>query len=271
VPIITSTKRNIIAALYIAAFLPAAPALADAPPRITAGKILTPEIRLSSSPVAPKIELHIHGATTNVEFDWAGPNNGALAQYISAPAARGKTIYQTSYASGFQFPPYTAAGTWTMSAAAICFYSNCNYYSGSDLTALFPSLTLQVVNPKSDITPPSVTAANILTPTVVKSHFTAIQIAFTLGDNLSGVQSIAVEFGSGAKTSFRIFSDTSYPVVKPTSYNFLAYCDCQKLAPGTYPVTYVLIQDDAGNYTQISDAASIAALFNGQPNVTLTQ
>jgi hypothetical protein len=261
--------------LWLAAALPALSALAmpsalAATPSIISGRIETPVVRILGNPGSPKIELRLrHGANT-MQFNWNGPSGQVLPQYFYTQVGSGQQIYQSPPGQGGWFGLYAAAGTWTLASIYDCSIKDCTYYSGDSLAALFPSLTIQVVNPKSDTIPPSIMAATILTPTVTISGNATVQLALTLQDNLSGVSYAGITFGTGDKTSFSVGNSTTYPVVKSAIYQMLASCNCAKMQPGVYPASQVLVQDSAGNKTTITDLATISALFNGQPNITLT-
>src|SRR5271165_2822637 len=125
------------------AVAPVCSALAGAP-FISSGKI-GPTVHIPQQ-LSPKVTLDIHGIAQVVTFFWQAPTGQSGPQTFYTDLFSGRYVFQGSPGNAQMFGPYTQAGTWTLTEVEVCSYKGCTTYSGSALTALFPSQDLLVVN-----------------------------------------------------------------------------------------------------------------------------
>jgi hypothetical protein len=257
--------------LALAAAMTAAPlcaALAGAP-FVSSGR-LGPPVHIPRQ-FAPKVMLDIHGVSQSVGFGWLAPAGQTFNQTFYSPLPSGRYAFQAAPNSGQAFGLYTQAGTWTLNAVSVCSYRGCNYYSGSTLSALFPSLALMVVNPNADITPPSVTAGTILTPTVAIARHSAIGASLTVQDDISGAINANIVFSNGTgKDNINVGGPLTSPVVSSATVSLTIICDCKNRPAGTYDAIAITVSDVAGNVFSVTDPATISSLLGGQTSITLT-
>ena len=223
--------------------------------------------------LSPKVTLDIHGDSQDEYFYWLMPNGQTIYQSFQTSQPSGRYAFQAAPGNGALFGTYAQAGTWTLTQVTVCSYKGCNSYSGTTLATLFPSLDLLVVNPKSDTTPPTVTAATILTPTVAISKHSVFEANLTVQDDVSGVVEAIIFFNNGVGgrgTSFTVGSSLPSPVVVSTAVPVLSVCDCKKFAAGAYNAVEIYLKDAAGNTTTVTDPATISSLLGGQTSITLT-
>lgn len=252
------------------AVAPFCAALAGAP-FVSSGK-LGPTVHIPQQ-VAPKVTLDVHGDAQYVYFYWQPPSGGTWEQTFYSSMPSGRYVFQAVQGISSTFGPYTQAGTWTLTFVEVCGYKGCSEYSGSTLAALFPSLTVLVVNPKSDTTAPTVSGGAILTPSVAISKHSIFEANLTVQDDVSGVVDASITFSNGASgrdTSFSVGGQLTSAVVAATTVPFLTVCDCKKFAPGTYSAVEIYLRDSAGNYVAVTDQDMISSLLGGQTSITLT-
>ena len=242
-------------------------------PEVKSGKIDSKIIHIGALPRAPRVTLDLRGKAQDVTLVWSGPAGLNLADSFDVIEGEGRQVFDGSSNVSTPFSPYAAAGTWTLTDIEVC-SRECTNYNGASLAALFPSLTLTVVNPNSDATPPVASAASVTTPTVVASNEAEIGVALTLQDNYSGVTTAQVEFsdrkGHFERNDVVVGRGLDTAVTASTTLHLTSYCRCAKNRAGVYTAIRVFRQDAAGNQTSITDPDALSALFGGQDTVTIT-
>ena len=142
---------------------------------------------------------------------------------------------------------YSQPGVWTLTFASIEDKSNLvTYYMGSDLAALFPSLTMTVYNNnKPDFTPPTFSTGTVVTPTVDASGATAyFKATLKVADDVSGVSSIYVDIQAPGGSQY--FARANIPA--PTKAGMVtASANIAGGAAGTWTITGIQLEDAAGN------------------------
>ena len=235
-------------------------------PKLRSGRIDSAVIHIGALPRAPRVTLDLHGETERVALLWTGPAGQTLEDYFYTNEPNGRAVLDGTGISA-SFSAYAAAGTWTLTTIYVCKGGGCSEYTGDPLAALFPSLTLTVVNPHADTTPPTVSAAVVNTPTVVTSKESTIEVGMTMQDDVSGVASAQVVF-SNTHGSFTVGGELGYAIKSSATYQLTGYL--RDPAPGSYSASKVVLQDAAGNQITITDTGKISTLFGGQPVVTIT-
>ncbi len=257
-----------IALVATVAVAPLCSAFAGAPIIASGKQVATVHI---PQQVTPTVTLNIRGDSQRVYFQWQASNLATLFQQFTTSLPTGKYVFQGVPGYVPTFGPYTISGTWTLMEAGVCSYKWCTDYTGSELAALFPSLAVQVINPKADTNAPTVSGGAILTPTAAISRHSTFEANLTVQDDVSGVIQAALSFSNGSKRyDFVIGGTLTTPVVASVTVPLLAVCDCHKSPAGAYNVIQIFVMDVAGNRSYISDPATISSLLGGQTSITLT-
>ncbi len=253
--------------------------------QVTGGKILTPKLNLTNQPAAPEVQVSFSGCpaegiseifvyfyptiTGQYLYSFYDPST-----YSSPPQTHGTVAFQVvggSYGYG-EFNVFSAPGTWTLENLYI-YDRTGNYrsYGQANLAALFPNVTIKLVNKlKPDTAPPLFTAAQVLTPMVSKSSsWPAFGAKLTLSDDVSGVSSTSVTVCPPAGSSASCVGWNSYVSVPVLSGNVKDYdylCDpsthdCSAVPKGTWTIYGYGACDVANNCASDYNAADIMALF----------
>jgi hypothetical protein len=253
-------------------------AAAPPAPIITAGQIVSTTVDVTKPPPAPLVKLQIKGLASDVSFSWTGPSGEVFEQDFVFGTWQGASVFQGFSPTGLSYPfsaafnLFTEPGTWTLSGAGVCQGEGmCSSYSGTKLAALFGRLTIQVTNPNTpDIAPPVAVAGVVNTPVVSLSGNPLVKIGIAATDNLSGIGAINVCTSTeGTFQSFCFSNDSPSSVVLSRTY-FMTTTLPSTTPTGTYTITYVSLQDLAGNRGVVADSGKIAKLFNGRTTITVT-
>jgi len=267
--------RRLMAAPVALGLLTAA---APPAPIISSGQIVSTAVDVAQPPPAPLVKLQIKGLATAVSFSWTGPSGQVFDQSFVFGTWQGASVFQgydptiASYPFSAAFNLYTEPGIWTLSGAAVCSgEGTCSSYSGTRLAAMFGRLTIQVTNPNTpDIAPPVAVAGVVNTPTVSLSSNPVAKVGIAATDNLSGIGKITVCTSTeGTFQSFCFFTQSPSSVVLSKTY-FMTATMPSTTPAGTYTITYVSLQDLAGNGSVVADSGKIAKLFNGHATITVT-
>jgi hypothetical protein len=151
---------------------------------------------------------------------------------------------------------------------------HCSYYEGAALTAIMPHTTFTVVNNASpDTTPPAITAATILTPTVkLSAAYPYARVDVTVTDNLSGAQYVAATFENAAQTqTISLQSDAAAPTRKGVIEIGSEIGGEGSSPTGTYTVTNVEACDIAGNCFFVEQGKELAKIFGSKTSFTMTK
>ena len=241
-------------------------------PAIDSGEILTTDLHVQTAPGSPAVNAKFTAANgiSSIVFGFTSPSGrvvdvGYSFQQKPTPAT-GQIKVQPA---GFSLGLYAEPGVWTMTFASIEDNSDLvTYYMGSDLAALFPSLTMNVYNNnKPDFTPPTFSTGTIVTPTVDASESTAyFKATLKVADDVSGVSSIYIDIQ--ATNGFQGFARANIPA--PTKAGMvMASVNIAGGASGTWTITGIQIEDAAGNEADDFSAADIKKAF-GTTTFTVT-
>lgn len=250
------------------------PGTLAAPPAITSGKILTPEVNVTTAPAAPAVSVKFTTGPAGLSYISLTYSSNTSSQYTLAtyltaykapPLTQGFLKIQRVGGGNTQgaFNLYSAAGAWTLSELSIADKAgNSTNYNQTQLAAIFPSLTVNVVNNRSpDTTPPLISSAKVLTPVVsLSSASPDFGASLTVSDDLSGVQyGLITVTPPGSNNSFVANQGDAAPVVNGTVkvYVYLG----GSTTTGTWTISQFGACDVTGNCTYDSNPSDIQALF----------
>ena len=241
-------------------------------PAIDSGEILSTDLHVQTAPGAPAVQAKFTAANgiSSIIFGFTSPSGKVIDveyDYQQQPTpATGQIKVQTPESP---FSLYAQPGVWTMTFAGIEDNSQLlTYYMGSNLAALFPSLTMNVYNNnKPDFTPPTFSTGTIVTPTVDASGTTAyFKVSLKVADDVSGVSNIYIELQ--APNGFQTFARANIPA--PTKAGMVtASANIEGGAAGTWNIIGIQIEDAAGNEAEDFTAADIMKAF-GTTSFTVT-
>ncbi len=245
-------------------------------PSLLRGRIVRPRVVLLKAPGAPEVELTLDPGTvgvSNISIFMTSPSGaqtivaGLLGVPAYPPISAGEKLTFLVLPSiggpSSDFGLYTENGIWTLSQIVIQ-GNNGNQitYSAKDLASLFPSVAVDIVNRGSvDLTPPTVGAGTIVTPTVSLSGASPVFVAsLDVADNLSGVRSVDLSI-SGPGTGFNVgsYAQITGPLLKGQAYSTLPIGGT--FPTGTYTINGFTVCDYAGNCAPFNSAAEVKATF----------
>jgi hypothetical protein len=256
-------------------------------PVITKGAFAHAVVNVAVAPGQPELALTYTVGPSGlgaIIYDFASATTDqtltVFAEFNTGPASG--TVDLLSLYSGSDaffgntggFTPYVAPGIWTLDQINI--YDNadhCTYYlGGSVINAIIPHPSITVVNHVApDTTPPTVSAAEILTPTIkLSAAHPFLRVNMTVADNLSGVQFAGATFTNAAQT----FTIDTYPnAVAPVQSGIMQSGDelDSSTPPGTYSATQIEACDVAGNCFVLGQGTELANIFGGKTSFTVTK
>ena len=250
-------------------------------PFLIAGKVLTPAVNVQVAPGQVEVSLTIAAGTvgySDIAVELTSPDGLHFVQssaYVPAyPPQKGRqnlTIQVQPPFAGDGLTLYSEPGNWTVSSVDIFANDGSRIpYTGSQLAALFPSVTVAVTNDGTpDTTPPTVSHGRILTPTVsLSSPSPFFAASLTVADDLSGVASASVELSSDSG-GFGAGTQLLAPVVmgKVTAF---AQLQPGFAMPGTYTITGLYVCDVAQNCFSTFGAAGVQKVFGANVTVQVT-
>lgn len=260
-----------------------APAGTVTEPSLVAGRVATPVVNVGVAPGVPTVALTLDPGTVGIsaiQIDMISPGGRkavsvfyGLSDDLPQAARAVLPVQIVSPFAGTGFGLYSPPGAWSV-AGVVLLPKDGGFiaYQGPQLSAVFPSPTVQVVNTgKPDVTPPTAGAGVILTPTVrLSSKFHAFAAALAVADNISGVQSVVLELtppGAGAQN---VFAESQ--LLAPVSRgNVVASLALPANAPtGTYTIAGISLCDAAENCVTVADPLAVAASF-GTTTFEVTQ
>ena len=155
---------------------------------------------------------------------------------------------------------YSEPGTWTLNSLYVLDLSyNAVSYSGSQLSALFPSLTFKVVNGGTpDVTPPTVTRGKLLTPTVSLSAQPYFQALVGGTDGLSGASNLTITISGPNIMGLQAYGALFAPAKTAA---IVAGLDLAEFQTGSYTIDGYSFCDAADNCVAGSSEADVKALF----------
>jgi hypothetical protein len=236
-----------------------------APPAITAAKILTPSVSVRTAPGYGLFSFTFNapGYYNYNNFVFTGPSGQeVVAGYAISPPGAEKT---GSIVFFNPFSIYTQPGTWTLTLAQIGDLSgNVTNYTGAQLAALFPSLTLKIVNTGPyGRTPPTVTSGKIETPKVsLSSASPFFRATLAATDDLSGVEASYIylnEPDGTAYPGFTLLLQTTQGLKVNAEAG--ALLNTPGLPTGTWSITGYSVCNVAGNCITVTDTATLKQQF----------
>jgi hypothetical protein len=274
------------AAQLRAAWIAAGHAIPPSAPVITSGKILTPTIKTTVAPAAPRFSVTFSGSTRLSSVEAVFSSNSTAqeleVEYTTVegtPSATSGTIVieqpgrPLSFFSPANFTLYSAAGTWTLSYLLIADTAgNTNVYNENQIATLFGGAnTITVTNPASpDTSAPLVSAGKILTPTVhIKSATPAFGAQLTVSDNLSGAFFSCVYIEPPGGTFSSCYDNFSSAPILSGNLHTWDYIGSTGTT-GTWTITGYEVCDAATNcLIVLNNASAVKALF-GTTTFTVT-
>lgn len=252
-------------------------------PVLIGGSISEPFVKVRVPPASPVVRLEVNGPVDLATLHWTGPSGEGFDSSFDTdglPSNTGKIALQAYLAAnpsgalaGTPFTAYSEAGTWTLGAVTLCVRTptlSCNSYIGAQLTPLFTSTSIKVVNPDTpDFQPPTVTGATIRTPVISISKGPAILIDFNAQDNASGVGNAFIQANqNGGGGQIMLFSPG--PTSPTLAHLYTVTAPVPETTPaGTYTISLVEVQDAAGNAALFSTADSISKLFHKKVTIAV--
>jgi hypothetical protein len=242
---------------------------AQTPPVITSGRILTPTINVQTAPATPKTQIQFKTFSADLAFVYVEYCSSKSVQLLAinyataegAPVGDSNPLTIEPAQSAFNL--YSAPGVWTLFSIIIIDQAgNETAYGFQQLSTMFPSTTINVVNAGTpDITPPVILSGKISTPVVTLSGpHPAFGVSLTISDDLSGV-GYANVYVFGPTNLYE--RPSSIPVAIKhgvvTAWDYLG--PSSGAVPGTYRVETVQICDVAGNCVNHSDPSYLQSLF----------
>jgi hypothetical protein len=221
------------------------------PPSLLSYQFLPVAMDTSSGPVPLTGSLQL---TDNL--------SGIDIAYIAFSSPSGKTIYCNAssgpssgtplngpFSCSCTFPRFSDTGVWRVSeVAAVDKVGNISFWSTSDLTALGLSTTLQVSG-TPDTTPP-VLVTYQFSPAVIATVSGPASVTGTLqlSDDLSGVNSAAINFSSPTGKLISCSAVTGPSSGTPLNGTFSCSCTFPQFSEvGSWIVSEVTVLDNAGN------------------------
>jgi hypothetical protein len=160
-------------------------------------------------------------------------------------------------------PYYSQPGQWPMVAAYIGDYAgNFVSYTQDQLAALFPAPYINVVNNGPvDIAPPTVTAGQILTPTVsLSSPVPVFEASLTGSDDVSGIyQPFVAVVPPGGSFGQVDVAPMPFPLPSGTGTAYSTLFAGQPT--GTWTISFYALCDVAGNCFSDTSPADVQTLF----------
>ena len=173
--------------------------------------------------------------------------------------ASGNFVFQNADAPINQ---YAEQGVWTLTRVDL---TDGNYhgssYLGASLAALFPKLTFNVVNSRSDSAPPTFSTGHILTPIVrTRGTHAAFRANLNVADDRSGVVTVSL---TAIDPSGVAYYGGGSLITSPVHAGLVAlsiYLSGVR-ALGTFTISQLLVRDAAGNEVSVTNPSDIAAAF----------
>lgn len=271
-----NTIRTIIATAAI--LLVASPSYAASEPAITAGRIITPSINVAEPPGQIAISLTLKYGTVGISTilpNFTSPDGTHnISNFISPPMspiqAPPKT-FTAQIASPFAnggLGIFSEPGAWTLTSILLVAKDNTTtYYTGSQLSALFPSLTVTVTNNGTpDTKPPIFGNGLILTPTVSISSATPyFVVRMAVADAISGVANASITFTAPASNGGFPVSGSAYvstlAPLQQGNVTAISQAFTTSSPTGTYTITNYTICDYANNCLSDNLPADIEKKF----------
>jgi len=248
-------------------------AAATAAPTITSGAVTAATLTAGEGGQYPTIKFAYKAAAglSAVSFVFLSPNKQTYnsADYYEPSYATGGTI---SFASIAQLSPWSAPGTWTLTAVKITdLAGNSTVYSGSQVQSLFKARTYTVANTGlADQVPPHIVRGSLPSNTVsLSAAYPLLVASITAADAGSGIWLAYVLIQQpGQSYSFYEQVPVPLPVARGAINADTVFASFD--TPGTYNIVGYGVCDFAQNCTVGSTPAEVTALF-GTDTFTLTQ
>ena len=242
-------------------------------PSIISGKILTDQLLTATVPGVPRtlVSFDAPNGLSDLTLYFTYPT-GQLQVSTYSPAAPGTRSGTLVIEQGLpSWGSYVASGEWKLTNASITdSQGGQTAYSAEQLSALFPSLSLQVKNDISpDDTPPSVTGGQILTPVVKASGPSPVfKARMSVADDLSGVAQIVLWIEDSNGTIDGEYTYPPSPVMKGAVLVKNDFFGAP--SPGVWTIYAYQVCDVPNNCLLDDSPADIKALF-GTNSFTVVQ
>lgn len=253
-----------------------APAFAAPPatePSLTGGSVLTATVNVAQPPGQAAVSLRLSAGSVGItEFGvtLTSPSGlHSINSFASLPNPPAEPAHQTvdlQIASPFAnggLGIYSEPGVWTVTKVLLLSKDNMFIsYSGTQLTALFPSVNVNVINNGTpDIKPPQAGQGTILTPTVSlsgpKPYFAA---RLRVADAISGVANASISYApqNGTFSSAGSAYAATLAPLKQGMLTLYSPAFASTATTGTYSITGISACDYAQNCVNVTDPAQIA-------------
>jgi hypothetical protein len=237
-----------------------------AAPSIGSGKILSTSLDVTAQPASAKVSFKYAapGFFNYAFFEFTSPGGQVLFAFYGAPVPSATSGSITFLDPEDTLSLYAQPGKWTLTQASIVDGADVETdYTGSALAALFPSLTLKVVNAgEADFTPPVVTAGKVVTKKVsLSSPFPYFEAKLTITDDMSGVAYPIVFIGPSTDLGLSINDVPPLPKLSGVFPSATPVTDFVPANPGTWFIIGYGAVDVAGNFFEDTTAADVQTLF----------
>lgn len=248
----------------------------DQPPAIVSGKILSSPLDVTKAPASPKVRIKYTspGYLEQAYFEFVSPS-GYQYYYTDAffgyPSSKGGSItFQEGYAS---LGLYSQAGPWTLNSAFLGDYDGTYaQYGSAQLAALFPSVTMNVVNHGApDGVAPTISAGKVLTPKVkLNAKLPVFKADMTVADKISGVTTLYLLLEPPSDEEyFEAEGNIPAPVLQGTITTGIDFSYYEGVPTGTWTIYAYYICDAANICLEDESSADIQSLF-GTTTFTVT-
>ena len=246
-------------------------AMAQPTVTVTSGKIVSTTVDVTRTTGSLAFTLHIKGPANGIYLSLQGPSGEVVPQSFGG-TYNGAVSFQAAGTNN-AFSLYSEPGLWTILSLQACQTNlGCHYYAGSELQALFPSVTFTLANPNvPDFTPPVALHGDVKTPTVSISNGPVPELTLRATDNVSGLAAAYVCASNVGNTANICFSLSAPPRPITNGVFTVVGFPLQPNTPtGVYTVASINLVDFANNNVQIYDAGVIAKLFGNKASITVT-
>jgi hypothetical protein len=230
------------------------------PPQVSSLSISPSSINVGSSAQTVTVTAHISDNLSGVasaSIGFRSPKGGKFTTGHTPFTKVSGTSTSGTYEAKVTFGPYIAAGTWKVSTLLLADnIGNEAALSTQRLEVKGLPASVQVTDEHEDVTAPEVAGLTISPSSVnTTSSSQTATVTAHLTDNLSGVGSASVQFGSpnGKQTTARV----AFAKVSGTETNgtWEAKVPFERyLQTGNWKITSIELEDNAGNEASLSAA-----------------
>jgi hypothetical protein len=234
-------------------------------PAITGGTILSSSLTVGVAGSVPKVDIGFRtgpSGLAGLTLVFTSPSGTESLDVNYSPQGL-VTHNKITFEQPGSPPYYAQPGKWQMQAAYIADYAgNFVSYTQDQLAALFPKPYLTIVNNGPvDITPPTVTSGQILTPTVrMSSAAPVFEATLTGSDDVSGLYApfVGIEAPGGSYSQVDQVL-MPFPLAQGTATAYSSLFPGQPT--GKWAITFYAFCDVVGNCFTDYSPADIQTLF----------